>query len=419
MKQTMIRCFHEIGCAAGMGLTALLFAGLCIPVLAQETEVNDVVIHLQKGYSIEKFARDHHSIVDDHVPGTEIYTLLLPDGETQASFQRQIHRDRRALSVEANLEISVEQRANPIHFAFDAGPNPGSYLNQYAYHQVNLGQAQQLTKAVSVVVAVLDTGATPNHPALRGHYLTGYNTFDPTQFPLDLPDGEDNLAVGHGTMIAGLIARLAPTAMILPVRVLNGDGIGTMMTVVHGIYYAMANQARIINISFGSPRNSQVLEEALDAAHKAGILVVASAGNDGSETRHYPAALGDVIAVAALEDSNVKSSYSNFGEFIGLDAPGTGIRSTYWTGGYATWSGTSFAAPFVTATAALALMANPDLTADRLSAALKETARPIDRKNPAYREKLGHGLIDIERAVRFASTAKANTSGGDKISVDD
>ena len=127
--------------------------------------------------------------------------------------------------------------------------------------------------------------------------------------------------------------------------------------------------------------------------------MVAAAGNSGIEAPQYPAALGDVIAVAALESDDTRAPYSNYGSFIRLSAPGTGIRSTFADGGYAAWSGTSFATPLIAAGAALVRAAHPGWTGEQIGEALQETARSIDQQNPGFAGKLGKGTLDIERAV--------------------
>jgi len=386
----------------GMAFTALLLVSLPFSAAAQGGEPEDVVIRIQPGVSIDVLAQDYNTTVDDHVPGTDIYSLFVPAGTTKEDFITQLRADARVVYVEADDLIGApEVGGSQMHFAYDAGPKPGKYRYQSAYRQVHLGRTHERTRGAGVIVAVVDTGVALDHPALQGHFVEGYNAINPGAAPLDLPDGQANAAVGHGTMIAGIIARLAPEAKIMPVRVLNGDGVGTMIDVVKGIYYAVNNGAKVINLSFGSPSNFDALNDALDAAHNAGVVVVASAGNNGDEVKHFPAGVGDVLSVSSVEANNRKSDYANYGQYLRVVAPGSNLRSTYWTGGYANWSGTSFAAPFVTAAAALVLSAHPTLKGDKVFESIYETARSVDKKNPAYAGKLGHGIIDIQRAVKY------------------
>ena len=363
-----------------------------------------VLVRVAPGTNIRALASNFGAIVEDSVPNNNLYSLAPPHGTNEQTFASNLSADPRVVYAEQDTFIdSPEVRGEPFHFAFDKGPNAGSYINSGAYQQVNLGKAQSMATGRGIVVAVLDTGATFSHPALHGHYLPGYNALNSNTLPNDVPDGVTNSGVGHGTMIAGIIVRLAPNASIMPVRVLNGDGLGTMMDVAKGVHYAITHGARIITMSFGAPQASGALNDALDEAEAAGVVLVAAAGNDNSNQPPMPATRHNTMAVGAVEANNVKSTYSNYGSFVRMVAPGTGIRSTFWKGGYATWSGTSFAAPFVAAEAALILSSQSALTAEAVVSTIRKTARSVDGQNPAYKGQLGNGIIDIESAVKGSS----------------
>lgn len=292
-----------------------------------------------------------------------------------------------------------EFTGDPILFVFDASSDPGKYSNQEAYSVINFRKPRQLATGQDVVVAILDTGVNPNHPALVGHLLPGYNALNPGQPPLDIPDGTTNLAVGHGTMIAGIIAKIAPGAMILPIRVLNADGAGTISTVLSGLVWAVQHGAQVVNMSFSTLTQSSLLDNAVDAARAAGAVLVAAVGNASNNTTVYPAACSGVIGVASVDNDRRKSEFSNFGSSVRLVAPGSAVRSTYWDGGYANWSGTSFATAFVTAEAVLVASLNSGAGSDSVVLRMLYTARSVDRYNPLYVGQLGNGLIDISAAA--------------------
>jgi subtilisin family serine protease len=396
---------------------------LCLPAAGASAQVgaaNEVIVRTAPGAGGDALAADYGVEVEDRVPGTDTYALRVPAGTTAAAFAARLQRDTRVLSAEEASPVTLpEFSGSQMHLAFDGGPTPGKYLDQTAYRQIDLGKALTMARGAGVVVAVLDTGAALGHPALSGHFVPGYNAFAPGQPPVETPDGVGNLAMGHGTMIAGLIARVAPDAKIMPVRVLNGDGIGDLMTVIQGIHYAATHGARVLNLSLGSPTYSAALKEAVGAALDAGVVVVAAAGNDGGEVPHYPAAFGDVICVGAVEDDNRKSDYSNYGAFVRAVAPGTGIRSTYWDGGYATWTGTSFAAPFVAAEAALVLSVSSQFKGEAAGEDIGETAHSLRKQNPLLAYKLGEGLIDVAAAVRRAVRLASSPPGGGKGRMND
>jgi subtilisin family serine protease len=360
-----------------------------------------------------RLANDYGTVILDHASGTDLYSFRVPTTTTETAFAATLQSDLRVVYAETDdYVVSPEVGGEPFHFAFDLSSTPTTFVNSATYVQIGCGDINSsgpgsgLTNGVTgkgAIVAVLDTGATFNHPDLAGHYLSGYNAIQPDQPPADVADGIVNYEVGHGTMVAGIIARLAPDAKIMPVRVLNGDGSGSMFNLVKGVQYAVTHGANIISMSFGATVRSSALNDALDQAERAGIVLVASAGNDNEADAALAPTVGrGTIAVAALESDNRKSPYSNYGSFVKLSAPGSNIRSTYSNGGYATWSGTSFAAPFVSAEAALVLSSKPGLTADDVKSIIRNTAHSVDSVNPAYQGKLGNGIIDINAAVRKA-----------------
>jgi subtilisin family serine protease len=353
---------------------------------------------------IGKIAAQHGSTVEDVAPGSMYFRLRTPPGRSEKSFANELGLDPRvALSTRDTFLYEATPGAggtpdSQYHFAFDTGPNAGAYLNQYAYQQVNLGASHALSTGAGVVVAVIDTGVDFTHPDLAGRLLPGYDFTSPGSAPTDRADGIYNGGVGHGTMVAGLILKIAPNATILPIRVLNGDGIGTGLAVVKAVEYAVASGARVINFSLGSKVKPRHLNDALDLAEAAGVAIVTSAGNGGELRKHFPAGGRGNLVTASLEETNVKASYSNWGSQIRVCAPGTGIRSTF-PGGYANGSGTSFAAPFVSGQAALILSLYPGKGALGVWERIRGTAVSVDPFNPLYLGELGKGIIDIETSL--------------------
>ena len=393
--------------AAACTLGTLLSA----PVRAENIVGGHVLVRVAPGVDIKALANSYKTNVQEQVPGTTLYSLVTPKGVNETRFAAQLTKDARVVYAEPDTTIiSPEVGGAPFHLAFDRSKVSATYVNSVNYTQVHLGQTDALNQingkaplatGAGIIVAVLDTGATFNHPDLAGHYLPGYNVLAPNTLPWDVADGALNYEVGHGTMVAGIIARVAPRAGILPIRVLNGDGTGTLLNLVKGIHYANTHGARVLNMSFNCSVKSGALSDALDEAETMGVLLIASAGNDNLEQGVLPAVSHGSMAVGAVEANNTKSPYSNFGSFVRVVAPGSNIRSTFVDGGYATWSGTSFAAPFVSAEAALMLSVSPSLTPDRIKTGIRNTAHSVDKSNSkGYQGKLGNGIIDIEAAVK-------------------
>ncbi len=366
---------------------------------AQDGIDSGIVVALQPGVDAYALAAQFGATVEDIADGGGICSMLPAEGMTDAQLQTLLAGSAQTRSAEGNSAVTdPEVHSVQIHVAFDASGLPGNYAFSGSYSQIGGGSLDDNAGA-GQVVAVLDTGVDLQHPALQGHLTAGYNVLNPALPPQDVPDGATNEAAGHGTMVAGIIAKMAPGAAIMPIRVLNGDGNGSVMSVVMGIEYAIHHGATVINLSLGTSTYSDALEDAVEDAYNNGVIVVAADGNDGSMAPHYPAALPNVVAVAAVDSSNVKAAWSNYGQNVCVCAPGVDVRSTFYNGGYATWSGTSFAAPFVSAEAADVLYHNSEMSVDDAVSQICGSAYDISDLNPLYSDYLGEGVIDIQSAT--------------------
>jgi subtilisin family serine protease len=312
------------------------------------------------------------------------------------------------------------------------------YLTQPAASLVQLQQARTAypSDTGTGIVAVIDTGVDPTHPALRNVLLPGYD-FTRNQsvanelLDVTLPqpatanggtpqwvsggpsgdvsqstaavidqstaaviDGNPGYAdFGHGTMVAGIIHMVAPTAKILPLKAFRSDGTGYNSDILRALYVAIANHAKVINMSFNLSSNSFEVATALNLATLTGTISVAAAGNSGQDNPVYPAALPNVIGVGSTNNSDQLSSFSNYGpNLVWVSAPGEGVVTTYPFSTYAAGWGTSFSTPFVSGAAAL-LASQNDLCDQYASAQSTAHAYPI---NP----NAGHGRLDILQAMR-------------------
>ncbi len=308
----------------------------------------------------------------------------------------------------------------------DEGPDLSIIPEQYAWQTLGIDPAQQLASGASTV-AVLDTGIDPLHPLLVGRLaIGGWDFVARSGDTTDRPDGADsdsdgvaNELVGHGTFVASLIASAAPGARILPVRVLDADGGGSLWNLARGLFHAIDRGVEVINVSITSTYSSEAVELALDEAAMHGITVVASAGNCDSDTRMFPAAKSGVLAVAATDHLNHRAVFSSYGDWVSLAAPGASVldsngtpantilgagRSSTDTPGVVAASGTSFAAPLVAAAAAMVRAQHPewpadDTTAEAISDLLLDTAQSLVPSDPQWAPWLGAGLLDVSAAV--------------------
>ncbi len=283
----------------------------------------------------------------------------------------------------------------------DAGSDRRVFTEQPLAARLELDAAHELSRGPGTVVAVLDTGLDVSHPALAGRVEQGWNYVADDADTRDLATGVDSNkdgvpddAVGHGTFVAGLVSLVAPQARIAPYKVLDSDGVGNTYLALQAIWDATADGVDVINLSFGTPAKSRspLLAEAIKAAEKAGVVVVAAAGNDGNDQQHYPAAQAEVLSVSAL-DASTLAGFSCRGKWVDIGAPGVDVVGPLPGGRYARWAGTSTSAPLVSGLAALMRAVAPKMKVSKLRDAVKKTGRELP-KGPK-----GSKVGDLPRAL--------------------
>ncbi len=369
------------------------------------TTTDEIVLTLAPGADPAQVAADYGSEVVDYNEG---YLVLRGNPDTPIDVQvSQLSSDSRVLTVEPNNTLMLAE-ARQRSFSFDDGHGtPDSYMQQPAADAIALYSAHYASHGDGVLVAVLDTGVDPTHPALAGRLDGGWDFVDHDRDPTDVRTGADTNgdgvpdgAWGHGTHVAGIVALVAPAARIMPVRVLDADGVGRVSDVAAGIRWAVDQGARVINLSLGMLRSSPAIRLALGKARAAGVVCVASAGNEGvSSPVEYPAGSPDVIAVAACDASAQPASWTSYGSFVGLTAPGVGVRSAFPGGEYRVWSGTSMSAAFVSGTAALVLANHPAWGMTDVLNRLAEYSRAPVGASAEMAGGLGAGVLNAGTAL--------------------
>ncbi|MGC5327659.1 S8 family peptidase [Brevibacillus sp. SYSU BS000544] len=275
-----------------------------------------------------------------------------------------------------------------------------------AWNKLGLWEGPKLDK---VVVAVVDTGVSVNHPDLGGRVLNnGYNAIDDNQNVNDVH--------GHGTHVSGIIAAqtnneigvagvtgTAPIS-ILPIKVLDDNGFGTTVSIAKGIDKAVELGADVINMSLGGQGYSKLMQESIQKAVDKGVVVVVAAGNSSDDADGYfPAGYPEPVTVASSNSKGNTSDFSNFGSPIDLIAPGEDVLSTVTDGEYEYYSGTSMASPFVAGAAALVKLTHPDWDVQQIRTALENTAKDIDK--PGFDASTGHGLLQVNQALSYGENA--------------
>jgi len=257
--------------------------------------------------------------------------------------------------------------------------------------------ASQATRRVRV--AVLDTGLSPYATTLWSNVVATHNCVDLDQPAYDLPNAAfplgatENVGLGHGTMVTGLIAQLAPNADLIIERVADSSGQAKVWNVIRGLADAVNRNAELCNVSLGTQEELYGFKQVMSWTNSQGAIVVAPAGNDGLPTSCSPASLPKVICVTGLLPDDEKAPFSNWDSRAVSSAPATGVKSVWWTGEIGIWSGTSFSAPLVTG--ALALTYGEMTLGWNVRTAkshLESTGRKLDLLNPDYAGKLGPAL---------------------------
>jgi subtilisin family serine protease len=335
------------------------------------------------------------------IPASATYLIAAPEGVSTDYLQPAIKYSNMCDCAEPNYLLETPESEQRSFAIYEGGFGHQEYVEQYALDRIRSAEANAVSTGDGILVAVIDTGIDADHPDLIDNLSgSGYDFVDEDSDPADLPNGlDDDLdgaideATGHGTHVAGIIAAAAPDVVILPIRVLDSDGNGTVFNVTQGIYFAMGAGAKVINLSLGLDETVDSIKRAIQAAHEADILIVASAGNRGlPDPYHFPAGRSEVMAIAATDALDHKALFSSFGSHIAVSAPGEGIMSTYWNGGYAIWSGTSMSTPFVAAAGALRLSLLPE-GPDEIQHRIEESSYELDRS--PYEGELGEGRIDL------------------------
>jgi serine protease len=336
-------------------------------------------------------------------------------------------------------------------------PNDLSYPLQWHFPFIHLPEAWNITRGESssgnIVVAVVDSGILLAHPDLDGQITEGYDFIQDSTVagdgdgidsnPDDVGDrGDPSMQSSfHGTHVAGTIAALSNNfkgvagvawgASIMPIRVL-GVGGGNEYDLIQGIRFAAglandsgrlpAQRADIINLSLGcSSCISQAMQDVIRKVRAAGVILVAAAGNNNSSQQFFPAAYEGVVAVSAVNSASELASYSNYGSYIDVAAPGGDAADRDGDGTadqvlstmgrhsagsidflYGWSSGTSMAAPHVVGVAALMKAVYPELTPSDFDQALVSGAAVLDLGPSGRDDDYGHGIIDALKAVQAA-----------------
>lgn len=432
-RSVFLRCQIFIGLIALSALIITTFGS----ANASTAQISDpppdqVVIKPKPGVAIGAILTRYNATLIGTITETNLYFLQLSAGQTAEQLLPGLNADPDLFYAEPNyysdgspgggaimFRAHMAPLAEAIMFRAHADPlTSGGQPDQWAWNKVRLGEAGKMSTGQGVVVAVLDTGLAADHPLVRSSILAGYDFVGMQNAIYDtgnnLDDDNDGLVdedLGHGTHVSGIILTGAPGVQIMPIRVLNSDGVGTYWEVAAGIRFAVDHGADIINMSLSAPRLTPSLAEALDYAASRGVLVIAAAGTGPGP--NYPAGYTEQPFVIGVGATNQNDEIAWFSGGRAADtnifAPGVDIYSAFPYDNFVLGSGTSMSAPMVAAEAALLMSRYPDWSPAQVIERIFEKTSPVPNASV--------GRIDLSSALNTG--IQVNYSVGDNGSVND
>jgi len=322
------------------------------------------------------------------IPELGVHVLRVPDAAA----------DRVVDALSHNPAVTFAERDHIAQAT--STPNDYWWPSEWSPVKTNAPTAWNTTTgSASVVVAVLDSGVDTTQPDLQSKLVAGRDIVNNDADPTD-----DN---GHGTMTAGIVGAASNNGIgvasycwgcaVMPVKVLGADGTGSYSNIAAGITWAADNGARVINLSLGGTTDSSTLHSAVTYAHDKGVVLVAAAGNSGTTAYNYPAAFPEVVSVAGTDSTDVLYSWSNYGSWVKVAAPGMNYTVGR-SGWYGQFGGTSSASPVVAGIAGLVASAAPAATTAQIEQAITSSAVKVGSWRMA-------GWTHRARSVRYPGAA--------------
>ncbi|TCP59167.1 thermitase [Tumebacillus sp. BK434] len=334
-----------------VALTSALLPAAAASAVQQDkpgvtASTDQIMVKVKPGKAGTDVAAKHGAKLKKNLTQAGYQVLKVPTGQSAE-----------ALLAELQADPAVETAELDAVYSVNFIPNDPSFVNQWHLTKIQAPQAWDYALGTGVTIAIIDTGVDIQHPDLSSKIVAGYD------FVNNDTDADDDQ--GHGTHVAGIAAAsgnnglngsgVAPNARIMPVKVLNYSGSGYTSDIISGLFFAADNGAKVINLSMGGGAYSSAFQNAVNYAWNKGAVIVAAAGNNGNTTVQYPAGYNNVFSVACTTSTDAKCSFSNYGTWVDIAAPGLNIYSTANGGGMTTMSGTSMATPIVSGVAALTI----------------------------------------------------------------
>lgn len=396
--------------------TALVAAGLLafqFPAVAQSSDPNlhtpgdlryvkgRLLVQPRAGLSLQeldKKLRVHGGRRVGSIPKINVHIVQLPSQANEIAVLQQLSTDRHIKFVELDRQLAPSLT-----------PNDPSYASGWHLPRIAAPEAWDYSVGSGITVAILDSGVDASHPDLAAAMVPGYDAYDNNTDTRDV--------YGHGTKVAGAAAMIGNnltggtgvsfSSRIMPIRITDTAGYGYLSSMAAGLVWAADHGARVANISFEDVCDSPTVLNAAQYMRNKNGVVVAAAGNTGTQQATVASDL--ITCVSATDSSDAVTSWSSYGNYVDLAAPGVGIYTTTMGGGYGSVSGTSFSAPITAGAYALMMAANPRLAPSQLDDALFSTA--VDLGSAGYDAYYGNGRIDASAAVARVRTTTSTVDG--------
>lgn len=384
------------GKLALIGLLLLLLCSAAPPSFAALSKPDSVelLLRFKPGAgrrACEVLLRSISASIVDEISQIKVLVIRVP--------RSAVDKVRSALARNPVVDFVEENRVVGLALT----PNDPYYSSQWHLPKIGAPYAWDISVgSQSIIIAVLDSGVDPTHPDLAGKLLQGWNFYD--------NNADTNDIHGHGTKVAGTAAAIANNGIgvasvawscpILPVRVTDPNGYTTYSLLSKGLVYAADRGARVAIMSFHVFNGSTTLTSAAKYLMEKGGLAVAAGGNTGVYENYSDNPY--IISVSATTSSDAIASFSSYGPYIDLSAPGVSIYTTFKGGGYGASSGTSFSAPIVAGVIALIFSVNPSLAPSKVEQILEDTA--VDLGAAGYDVYYGWGRVEAYEALRAAAS---------------
>jgi len=335
--------------------------------------------------ALEKILKAHGGKSVGRIEAIGVHIVQLPPNASEKAVAALLSKNKHLKFAEPDMIYKPDTTANDPYFG-----------NAWHLPKIQATTAWGTTRGDEITIAILDSGVDANHADLAGKLVAGWNFYDNNSNTSDV--------YGHGTKVAGAaaattdnamgVASVAGNARIMPIRITDTSGMGYTSMMAKGLTWAADRGVRVANISFGGAGSSTVQSAAQYLKNKGGLLIMA-AGNSGSESTIAPS--DTLVVVSGTTSSDARASWSSYGRFVDVAAPGAGIWTTVRGGSYSAVSGTSFASPVTAGVVALMMAANPVLSPSDIEKHLFSSS--VDLGSAGVDKYYGYGRINAAAAV--------------------